>query len=498
MIYTITTTLPPVHGGRTKSLLSRVKLLEEELNVSNTIITTNYNANYLDVYNKFVNENKASHKTNYENIYDWLSGFNLLVKPKSKFFNKYRFIKTPHEIVGLRKEVIKEKNVVRYYDDNDTYVLYRKYHKDSQVLEFEDFMSPASKKKVERWEYNKYGILHRKNYYSPKTHKRVLEELFDKDGKIYCKKLFEDNDKNRIILIQTYKNNRHHKSFKNEKDFFQYYYENRFKDNDIVFCDARLLDAPLLKQSNKTKNILVFHSSHLDNRKIKSSYKFALEQSDKVSKYLLLTHKQMQDIRNEINIDREKFSIIPHFIKDLKKETKNLSIDDRFIFLGRISPEKQIDHIIYAYKKFIDLGYKTRLDIYGKDEKNTKDKLVNLISQLNLENKITFYDYTDSPLEEFEKSKASFLTSEFEGFGLTLMESIEMGCPVISYDTKYGPSEIISNGKNGYLIKQNDVNALTECMVDIIENPLKEVKTKKELTFDSAIKNYSNLLKNLN
>src|SRR5699024_202618 len=496
MIYTITTTLPPTHGGRTKSLLSRVKLLEEELNVPNTIITTNYNANYLDVYDKFLNENKVNHKTNYENIYDWLSGFNLLVKPKSKLFNKQKTIKTPPEISGLREEIIKEKDVVRYYDNN-TYVLYRKYYKNTQVLKFEDFMSPVSKKKVERWEYNKYGILHRKNYYSPKTHKRVLEELFDKDGNVYCKKLFEDNDKNQIIIIQTYKNNRLHKSFKNEKDFFRYYYENRFKDNDIVFCDARLLDAPLLKQTNKTKNILVFHSSHLDNGKIKSSYKYELEQSDKVSKYLLLTQKQKEDIRNEIPINIEKFSIIPHFIKDLKKEDKNLSIDDRFIFLGRISPEKQIDHIIYAYKKFIDLGYKTRLDIYGKDENNTKDKLVNLVRQLNLENKITFYDHTDSPLEEFEKSRASFLTSEFEGFGLTLMESIEMGCPVISYDTRYGPSEIISNGENGYLVKQNDIDSLSQCMVDIINNPLKEVKTKKELTFDSAIKNYSNLLDNL-
>src|SRR5699024_11419929 len=97
--------------------------------------------------------------------------------------------------------------------------------------------------------------------------------------------------------------------------------------------------------------------SHLDNGKIKSSYKYALEQSDKVSKYLLLTHKQMEDIRNEIPINIEKFSIIPHFIKDLKKEDKNLSIDDRFIFLVRISPEKQIDHIIYSYNNLIDLDY---------------------------------------------------------------------------------------------------------------------------------------------
>ena len=46
MLYTITSTLPPTHGGRTKSLLHRVKFLETQLGEISTILTTNYNANY--------------------------------------------------------------------------------------------------------------------------------------------------------------------------------------------------------------------------------------------------------------------------------------------------------------------------------------------------------------------------------------------------------------------------------------------------------------------
>ena len=53
MIYTITSTLPPVHGGRTKALLKRIKFLDEEMNIVNKIYTTNYNANYNEVYEKF-------------------------------------------------------------------------------------------------------------------------------------------------------------------------------------------------------------------------------------------------------------------------------------------------------------------------------------------------------------------------------------------------------------------------------------------------------------
>lgn len=53
MINTITSTLPPVHGGRTKALLKRIKFLDEEMNIVNKIYTTNYNANYKEVYDEF-------------------------------------------------------------------------------------------------------------------------------------------------------------------------------------------------------------------------------------------------------------------------------------------------------------------------------------------------------------------------------------------------------------------------------------------------------------
>ena len=49
-----------------------------------------------------------------------------------------------------------------------------------------------------------------------------------------------------------------------------------------------------------------------------------------------------------------------------------------------------------------------------------------------------------------------------EGFSLSLLESLSHGVPVISYDIKYGPAEMINNGENGYLIQKDDENALYE------------------------------------
>ncbi|NQE00485.1 glycosyltransferase, partial [Staphylococcus xylosus] len=141
--------------------------------------------------------------------------------------------------------------------------------------------------------------------------------------------------------------------------------------------------------------------------------------------------------------------------------------------------------------------YNTSLDIYGRGEFGQVSVIENLIFDLGIQNKVHIHGFTNDPSYEFQKSKASLLTSSFEGFGLSVMESINVGCPVISYDVKYGPSEIINHGKNGYLVEKNNIEQLTKYMIDIIENPLTNVKTKPELTFDSAKNNYKQLFSSI-
>ena len=73
-------------------------------------------------------------------------------------------------------------------------------------------------------------------------------------------------------------------------------------------------------------------------------------------------------------------------------------------------------------------GYQTELHLFGRDEDNQIPLMNTLISELKLSDKVKIFKYTNQPLQKFKNSKASLLTSQYEGFGLTLMESIEMGC----------------------------------------------------------------------
>lgn len=496
MLYTVTSTLPPKHGGRTKSLLSRIALMENELGAYSTVVTTNYNANYPEVYEHFRAEGKAGAHLKFENIYDWLSGYQLLKIPTTRFRHKEITQETSKEIEGLKSVEKENSHAVRYYDDQDEYVLYRRFYPDTQVIEFEDFMTKASRKKVERWEYNIYGQLHRKMTYSPFHYGKLMEELYDTEGNIYCKKFYSDEPRGKLTLIQLFREGRMYQAFKKEKDLFEYYFNALFKDGDILFVDARLLDRPILNVKADVKRVIVVHNSHLDGYEIKGSYKIALSESDKVTRYVVLTDHQKQDILERFNIPQEKIAIVPHFIVPEQDHHRD-HVKDQFCFIGRFGLQKQMDHLIKSYAIFKQSGHTTKLVLYGMDEQGQLAMMEELIEELGLQDDVEIHSFTANPAEVFRESKASLLTSEFEGFGLTVMESINVGCPVISYDVKYGPREIIRHGENGYLVPANDMDAFAQAMVQLVEQPLPDVQTKETLYLETAVRNYGRLLEEL-
>ncbi|MBM6628711.1 glycosyltransferase [Mammaliicoccus vitulinus] len=493
MIHTITSTLPLVHGGRTKSLLYRLKFLEENLNEKSTIHVTNYNPHYLYVYEEFKQREIITEKLVIKNLYEWLSGNKLLEKIPTKTIFSKKVKTTSVKIPGLKEEI--KDSIVRYYRD-DEYVLYRKFYENTNVLRFEDYMSPLSKKRIERREYTKNGNLHRITNFSINNDVKLYEEFYDKNGSIYLKKYYADSKKTTLIYIILLKNNQPYKYFKSEKDMFTYYFNHVFEDGNIVFNDARLLDKPLIDCEKDLKRVLVFHSTHFTDDNIRNSYKLAFNSKEVIDKYIVLTDYQKNDILSEFEIEKEKFKVIPHFVETIRTN-KNFGKENQFCYIGRISKEKQVNHIIRAFSIYIKKGYDTKLMIYGKDEQGEVDELKKLSSELGVEEYIEFKGYTDKPKEVFEKSIASILTSKFEGFGLTVMESINYGCPVISYNIKYGSSELIDNHQNGILVEKNNIDELAIAMENASNKQMKDVKLSDRFSLECAIKNYQELINEL-
>ncbi|WP_166669518.1 glycosyltransferase [Paenisporosarcina antarctica] len=480
MQYVITSTLPKEFAGRTKSLLNRTKNLNEKANIPYTIISTNYNPNYNEVYDHYYKSGYISKEVKLMNVYDYLSKRTYMKDSVAHEKNEF----------GLMKFEMKKDEIYRYFD-NGKYVLYKNYENPNNQLKFIDVMDTGNRKRKSRKEFNHNGICHKEIIYTQGT-TNILEEIFyDEDGIAYLNKTYNGSKENKLIRIY-YFNSNEVMHFDNEKVFFSYCLSKIIEKDSTVICDARLLDRPLIElKVPNVKKIFVFHNSHLnanDVLDVKLSYQYIIDNYDLLDYIVVLTEQQKEDLRNLIDVEK-KVKVIPHSIKlnnikDVKNNTEN-----KLVSVGRLVEHKQIDHLIEAYQLNRDKLIDFTIEIYGTGDQ--KQKLEQLINHYQLQEKIMLMGSTNEPEKVFSTAKASFLVSKFEGFGLVIMESINSGCPVVAYDIKYGPRDLISPEINGLVIEQDNIQALSDAMVQVVNMDFKEVTPDNRFSDEHFIDNWS-------
>lgn len=77
---------------------------------------------------------------------------------------------------------------------------------------------------------------------------------------------------------------------------------------------------------------------------------------------------------------------------------------------------------------------------------------------------------TNNIMEELLKSSIYVMTSRFEGLPMVLIEAQECGLPIVSFDCKEGPNQIIQDNKNGYLVEVGDINIFADKVISITKN----------------------------
>lgn len=60
------------------------------------------------------------------------------------------------------------------------------------------------------------------------------------------------------------------------------------------------------------------------------------------------------------------------------------------------------------------------------------------------------------------------MTSNYEGFGMVLVEAMACGVPAVAFDCKCGPKDIIKDGENGLLVRNGDIQALADAMMKVM------------------------------
>ncbi len=252
-------------------------------------------------------------------------------------------------------------------------------------------------------------------------------------------------------------------------------------EQDVVILDRETGIGPAIMQNAAPAKIgVIIHADHFsenstDDRNIlwNNYYEYAFSQYKNIDFYVTATDDQNRLLREQFKkyVKAEPNVVtIPVGSLDELKYPQGQRKKHSLITASRLANEKHvnwvIDAVVAAHEKVPDIT----LDIYGKggEENNLKaqiDRLhcgeyVRLCGQQNL-------------TEVYKNYDAYISGSTSEGFGLTLMEAVGSGLPIVGFDVRYGNQNFIDDGENGYKIPVNDKMGSKERIQKLTESVVK-------------------------
>ena len=174
-----------------------------------------------------------------------------------------------------------------------------------------------------------------------------------------------------------------------------------------------------------------------------------------------------RNLKNYTFIKEDKKYIIPN-MQSFFSDTVSLCENKTLITVTRFSYQKGVDTQLHIAARLKEQLPDWRMDIYGAGE--DEEKLLALRKKLDLEDFVHFYPPTTEIKEKLCNAGIYILSSRFEGLPMVLLEAQICGLPSVAFDCDCGPADIISDGEDGYLIPQNDIDAFANAVVKLAKN----------------------------
>lgn len=209
------------------------------------------------------------------------------------------------------------------------------------------------------------------------------------------------------------------------------------------------------KLKDHSKKILEYHFSHIALKQFASQhFLYRLKCWLKIRAihdydlFVVLTEEEKKTWGKLKNI-----IVMPNALPFYPQHQANLKTK-RILSVGRLSQEKGFDRLISIWGQIVPKFPQWKLSIVG-DGKEYKN-LIHQIENLGLNSSIELLPSTPDILSEYLNSSIYALTSYHEGFAMVLIEAMACGLPTIAYSCQYGPSQLITNNEDGFLIPDGD------------------------------------------
>lgn len=220
---------------------------------------------------------------------------------------------------------------------------------------------------------------------------------------------------------------------------------------------------PMVYERHVSKNIEIKSDSTTLFQKIKIKLVFALMNlgAKKYNKFIVLTKGNLEEWHlNNLQVISNPLSFYPKEIAALENKT--------VIAVGKHCHQKGYDRLLKSWEILSKEHLGWKLEIYGSIDKN--EGLEDLAKKLKINDSVTFFPPEKNIGEKYKNSSIYVMSSRYEGFGMVLTEAMAYGIPCVSFNCPHGPSDIIKDGIDGFLVTNGDIKALSKKLIYLINN----------------------------
>jgi poly(glycerol-phosphate) alpha-glucosyltransferase len=243
----------------------------------------------------------------------------------------------------------------------------------------------------------------------------------------------------------------------------------------FVISDSRFELAHVIPMRDPRFHVMhLMHNTHTVgerrwNSNLSGDYGPLLRSIGRIDGLVTLTARQREDVIERYGATNNLF-VVPNPV-DLPELPAVMPSRERatFAVVSRLENQKRLDDAIRAFALVLDQEPEARLDIYG--DGNLRVPLQALIEELGVGHRVVLRGHSPHARENLLSATGFLMTSRFEGYPLATLESMSHGCPVVSYDIKYGPREQITDGVDGFVTPPGDLQRFADRVVQMIRDP---------------------------
>ncbi|MDR1711354.1 MAG: glycosyltransferase [Propionibacteriaceae bacterium] len=457
--------VPRKYAGRTASILHKTRLWYEHYGIESLIVPAVPTPEMDDLEHHFRETGALAD--------------GVRIKPLLDFYPDDT-VGTPvlHELEepGLRWLKEESQPVYRFYDDMGVYRVYKRLDYAGRLI-VKDYFG-ENRIRTRRDEFRTDGTLRRSAFMDPQLNEPRQEILYAHDGTPqYARWTLYDQDDYQLhtqrIVFFGPDGAPVREEFKYDPIIHTCLDQIVGDKLTFITCEDRKADREFLTYANpNVRKLVVYHNTHIkepytDIHSFRPMFMPLLSNPKKVDAEVFLTESQRADVEAHFG-KNEKFRVIPHTVHDPVLAEGVERDPNLVIMMARLHPQKHVEHAIEAFKYVVKAKPQARLEIYGRGDQ--KLYLESVIRRMGVGDSVKLMGFTDNPSLVYQRASVCILTSRYEGQSLTVLEALMHSCPMVSYDLRYGPSEFIQDGVNGFLVPNRSIRALAKRVVQILDD----------------------------